>query len=303
MPASPSSPAICSHSDNRAHHGQRSLRRHHHRLRAGRRHDGVEAGADRQAHPAARARRLSAARAGELGQPGGVRRCPLPGEGDLVQQLDGDTLPSRPALLRRRQQQGLRRRAVPAARARISAKSATRTASRPPGRSATTSSSRTIRPPRNSITCTACAARIRPSRPARSPMPIRRSRTSRASSNCSTSSSAIGHHPFHLPVGALIQEKDGEPLPHSPCMRCDAFDGYPCPTNGKADAQVMCVDPALRAHHNLTLLTRSLCREAAHRSGRTRGHRRRGRRPSRRAQRRSPPTSWSWRAARCPRRC
>ncbi len=66
-----------------------------------------------------------------------------------------------------------------------------------------------------------------------------------------------GHHPFHLPVGILLEEQDGKALPHSPCIRCNAFDGYPCLTNGKADAQVVCVDPALRGHPNLTLLTNS----------------------------------------------
>jgi choline dehydrogenase-like flavoprotein len=64
-----------------------------------------------------------------------------------------------------------------------------------------------------------------------------------------------GHKPFHLPVGILLDERDGKALPHSPCIRCDAFDGYPCMTNGKADAQIICVDPALAAHSNLTLLT------------------------------------------------
>jgi choline dehydrogenase-like flavoprotein len=64
-----------------------------------------------------------------------------------------------------------------------------------------------------------------------------------------------GHHPFHLPVAILLDEADGKALPHSPCIRCDAFDGYPCLTNGKADAQVVCVDPAVRRHPNLTLLT------------------------------------------------
>ena len=56
-----------------------------------------------------------------------------------------------------------------------------------------------------------------------------------------------GHHPFHLPVGILLDERDGKALPHSACIRCNAFDGYPCLTNGKADAQIVCVDPALRA--------------------------------------------------------
>ncbi|MDO9710647.1 FAD-dependent oxidoreductase [Paracraurococcus lichenis] len=64
-----------------------------------------------------------------------------------------------------------------------------------------------------------------------------------------------GHHPFHLPVGVLLEERDSEPTPHSPCIRCSTFDGYPCLVNGKADAQVICVDPALRAHPNLTLMT------------------------------------------------
>ncbi len=64
-----------------------------------------------------------------------------------------------------------------------------------------------------------------------------------------------GHHPFHLPVGVLLDEVDGKPTPTSPCIKCEAFDGYPCATNGKADAQVICVDPALAAHPNLTLWT------------------------------------------------
>ncbi|TLU74404.1 GMC oxidoreductase [Lichenicoccus roseus] len=68
----------------------------------------------------------------------------------------------------------------------------------------------------------------------------------------------IGHKPFHLPVGVLLDEDThGDALPHSPCVRCDAFDGYPCPTNGKADSQIMVVDPALKEHDNLTLMTRT----------------------------------------------
>ena len=67
-----------------------------------------------------------------------------------------------------------------------------------------------------------------------------------------------GHHPFHLPVGILLdQDETGAALPHSPCIRCDQFDGYPCLTNGKADAQIIVVDPTLRAHDNVTLLTRA----------------------------------------------
>jgi len=66
---------------------------------------------------------------------------------------------------------------------------------------------------------------------------------------------AEGLHPFHLPLGIRLDEKDGKPTPTSICIRCDAFDGFPCLLNGKADAQVMCVDPAIAEHANLTLLT------------------------------------------------
>ncbi len=65
-----------------------------------------------------------------------------------------------------------------------------------------------------------------------------------------------GLHPFHLPLGGLmIEDGKGGTLPHSPLLRCDPFDGYPSLTNGKSDAQIICVDPALQKHDNLTLLT------------------------------------------------
>jgi choline dehydrogenase-like flavoprotein len=64
-----------------------------------------------------------------------------------------------------------------------------------------------------------------------------------------------GLHPFHLPLGILLDEHNNKPTPTSICIRCDAFDGFPCLLNGKADAQVMCVDPTLATHRNFTLLT------------------------------------------------
>ncbi len=63
-----------------------------------------------------------------------------------------------------------------------------------------------------------------------------------------------GLHPFHLPLGIKLDERDGHVTPTSICIRCDAFDGFPCLLNGKADAQVMCVDPTLAAHPNVELL-------------------------------------------------
>jgi choline dehydrogenase-like flavoprotein len=64
-----------------------------------------------------------------------------------------------------------------------------------------------------------------------------------------------GLHPFHLPLGILLDEKEGKPTPTSICIRCDAFDGFPCLLNGKADAQVICIDPTLAAHPNVSLMT------------------------------------------------
>jgi choline dehydrogenase-like flavoprotein len=67
---------------------------------------------------------------------------------------------------------------------------------------------------------------------------------------------AQGLSPFHLPLGILLDEDEhGEATPTSPCIKCSRFDGFPCPLNAKADAQVICVDPTLRDHPNVTLLT------------------------------------------------
>lgn len=82
---------------------------------------------------------------------------------------------------------------------------------------------------------------------------------------------AEGLHPFHLPIGGLMEEDGhGGTLPHSPLLRCDPFDGYPSLTNGKSDAQIICVDPALKAHPDLTLLTNAYVESlATDRSGRS----------------------------------
>jgi choline dehydrogenase-like flavoprotein len=61
----------------------------------------------------------------------------------------------------------------------------------------------------------------------------------------------LGHRPFHMPVGIMLDEETPR---QSRCIRCDTCDGFPCLVQAKADAQVICVDPAL-AHPNVTLLT------------------------------------------------
>ena len=76
----------------------------------------------------------------------------------------------------------------------------------------------------------------------------------------------VGLHPFPLPNGILLDERSPE---LSACVRCATCDGYPCLVNGKADAQVIAVQPALR-HDNVTLLTNALVtRLETDRSGRT----------------------------------
>jgi choline dehydrogenase-like flavoprotein len=60
-----------------------------------------------------------------------------------------------------------------------------------------------------------------------------------------------GLRPFHLPVGVRLNEADPE---QSVCVRCDKFDGFPCLVDGKADAHVLCVRPAVMCR-NVTLQT------------------------------------------------
>jgi choline dehydrogenase-like flavoprotein len=62
---------------------------------------------------------------------------------------------------------------------------------------------------------------------------------------------AHGLHPFALPLGVRLDE--ARPL-HSRCVRCGTCGGFPCRVHAKADAEVMCVRPALD-HPGVTLLT------------------------------------------------
>jgi choline dehydrogenase-like flavoprotein len=65
----------------------------------------------------------------------------------------------------------------------------------------------------------------------------------------------LGLHPSHLPIGVMLdQDEHGNALPSSRCIRCDRVDGFPCLVSAKADAQVICVDPALQ-HSNVNLVT------------------------------------------------
>jgi choline dehydrogenase-like flavoprotein len=61
----------------------------------------------------------------------------------------------------------------------------------------------------------------------------------------------LGHRPFHVPLGIMLDE--AKPAA-SRCIRCETCDGHPCLVHAKSDAQVICVDPALQ-YPNVTLLT------------------------------------------------
>lgn len=60
----------------------------------------------------------------------------------------------------------------------------------------------------------------------------------------------VGVTAWSLPLGVQLDDD----RPESACIRCDTCDGFPCLVKGKADAEVICVEPAL-AHPNVTLLT------------------------------------------------
>ena len=59
-----------------------------------------------------------------------------------------------------------------------------------------------------------------------------------------------GVRAWPLPLALLLDEGD----PRSACIRCDTCDGFPCLVRGKADAEGICIAPALR-HPRVTLLT------------------------------------------------
>ena len=63
----------------------------------------------------------------------------------------------------------------------------------------------------------------------------------------------LGCRPFPVPLGVLLNEQDKHA---SKCIRCNTCDGFPCLVNAKADAQTICVGPALK-FPNVTLLTRA----------------------------------------------
>ena len=164
-----------------------TLRRDHHRHRRRRRDARAPPGSFGQEHPAARARRMAAARAAERLGRGGVRQRPLRDIGHVALR-ERRGIPAPGPLLRRRRDEDVRGGVVPAARRRLRRASPSRRRSPRHGRSATTKSSRTTRSPSATTTSTGPAARTRPSHRRARRTRSRRCRTSRASRSCQTTS-------------------------------------------------------------------------------------------------------------------
>ena len=122
---------------------------------------------------------------------------------------DGRSFSPRPALLRRRQFQGLRRGAVPAARARFRRGAATPAASRRPGRSAMPISSPTTRRPRQLFHVHGARGEDPTEPSAQHALSVSRRRARAAHRGAADKLSRIGLHPFHLPLGILLDEQDG----------------------------------------------------------------------------------------------
>ena len=62
---------------------------------------------------------------------------------------------------------------------------------------------------------------------------------------------AAGFHPSHAPCGIMLNEAN---MPYSACVRCLNVDGQPCLVQGKSDAEVIAVRPAIQ-YSNVELLT------------------------------------------------
>lgn len=61
----------------------------------------------------------------------------------------------------------------------------------------------------------------------------------------------LGHKPFHVPLGVMLNEQERH---KSACIRCNTCDGFPCLVNAKSDAETCGITPALE-FSNVTLMT------------------------------------------------
>ena len=263
----------------------------------GRRHARPPPRAVGQEDPAARARRLAAARAGELGRAGRLRRQPLRLAGHLVRRATASRSSRRSTTSSAARPSSTAPRSTGCGR-RTSASSATTTASRPPGRSPTTSSSRTTRRPSSCYEVHGARGEDPTEGPASAPYPFPAVSHEPRIQQLADDLEAAGYHPFHAPCGIRLDEAN---LPYSTLhpLRRPATASRASSTRSPTPRCSAC-GPALE-HANVTLLTNA---QAVKLETNADGHgRHRGRRRARRRDRAlSPPTSSSSRAARPTRR-
>ena len=173
----------------------------------------------------------------------------LPDE-DWIDDHDGERVQAAPAVLRRRQHQVLRRDPVPAPRARLRAGEPLRRRV-----AAWPISYADLEPyytEAERLYLVHGQAGEDPTEPFRSaPFPHPAVSHEPRIQQLADDFARTGHDPFHLPVGIDLDENDPEA---GNCVRCDRFDGFPCLADGKADAHVLCVRPAIK-NDNVTLRT------------------------------------------------
>ena len=206
----------------------------------------------RRAHPDPRARRLRPAGRRELESGSGLEASALPDRRALARRAR-PRVPALHALLRRRQHEVLGQRPVPAARARISRRSSTPTASRRPGRS----TYETLEPyydRAERLYHVRGQHGVDPTEVPRGPYPVcSRFRTRTRWRHIVDQLRALGLHPSPLPLGLLRPgESDG-------CVLCNTCNSFPCKVHAKSDAEVCCVRHAT-PQPNVTLWTNAHAR-------------------------------------------
>ena len=181
-----------------------------------------QAGGVGQAHPAARAWRLSAPRARELGLARGLPQRAVP----LQRAMDRPgrpAVPAPPAVLRRRQHEVLRRDPVPASRARFQRGHPLRR--RLLAWPISYSDLEPYYAAAEELYLVHGEAGEDPTEPPRSgPFPYPAVSHEPRIQELHDDLEKAGHRPFHLPVGVDLDESDPEA---GRCVRCDRFDGFP----------------------------------------------------------------------------
>ena len=154
-----------------------------------------------------------------------LRRQPLRLGGHLVRRK-GRALPAAGPLLRRRGDQAVRRRALSPSQGGLRRAPAITTGSRPPGRSPTTSSSRTTPSPSSSYEVHGARGEDPTEPPASAPYPFPAVAHEPRIQQLADDLAAAGYQPFHAPCGVRLNAVD---MAFSKCIRCHDVRRLPLP--------------------------------------------------------------------------